>query len=137
MALNTITIMGNLVKDPELRSTQSGIKVASLRVAVGRDFSKEKETDFFDVVAWRATADFVCRNFTKGQPILVNGSLRTRHWEDKEGNKRIAYEIHADNVYFAGGSRKADASDNGSALVEIDDSDGKLPWDDGDDDLPM
>lgn len=134
MALNHITIMGNLVKDPELRTTQSGIKVASLRVAVGRDFSKEKETDFFDVVAWRATAEFVTRNFSKGQPILVDGRLLTRHWEDKEGNKRIAYEIMAENIYFCGGTRKTDSGSSG--LTEIDDSDGELPWS-TDDDLPL
>ena len=133
MALNHITIMGNLVKDPELRTTASGVKVASLRVAVSRDFSKEKATDFFDVVAWRATAEFVTRNFTKGKPILVDGKLLTRDWEDKDGNKRRAYEIHAENVYFCGGERTAKADTGG--FTELDDSDGELPW--GDDDLPL
>ena len=132
MALNHITIMGNLVKDPELRTTASGVKVASLRVAVSRDFSKEKATDFFDVVAWRATAEFVTRNFAKGKPILVDGKLLTRDWEDKDGNKRRAYEIHAENVYFCGGERTA-KTDGG--FTELDDSDGELPW--GDDDLPL
>lgn len=132
--LNHITVMGHLVRNPELRTTQSGVKVSTMRIGVTRDFSKEKESDFFDIVCWRATAEFVCRNFTKGMPVLVDGSLRTRKWEDKEGNTRIAFEIHADNVYFAGGARKTDSE---PVLTEIDDSDGELPWKDGDDDLPL
>lgn len=130
--LNHITLMGHLVRDPELRTTQSGIKVASIRIGVTRDFSKEKESDFFDIVAWRATAEFICRNFVKGQAIIVDGRLVTRKYEDKDGNKRTAYEVQAENVYFAGGGR---AKTSESTLTEIDDSDGDLPW--GDDDLPL
>lgn len=131
--LNHITLMGRLVANPELRTTNSGIKVAAMRIAVDRDYSKEKETDFFDIVAWRGTAEFVCRYFTKGKPILVDGSLRTRKWTDKEGNNRIAFEIHAENVYFAGGEKTNNSSE--PVLTGIDDSDGELPW--ADDDLPL
>lgn len=131
--LNHITLMGRLVANPELRTTNSGIKVAAMRIAVDRDYSKEKETDFFDIVAWRGTAEFVCRYFTKGKPILVDGSLRTRKWTDKEGNNRIAFEIHAENVYFAGGEKTNNSSE--PVLTDIDDSDGELPW--ADDDLPL
>lgn len=131
--LNHITLMGRLVANPELRTTNSGIKVTSMRIAVDRDYSKEKETDFFDIVAWRGTAEFVCRYFTKGKPILVDGSLRTRKWTDKEGNNRIAFEIHAENVYFAGGEKTNNSSE--PVLTDIDDSDGELPW--ADDDLPL
>lgn len=130
--LNHITLMGRLVANPELRTTNSGIKVAAMRIAVDRDYSKEKETDFFDIVAWRGTAEFVCRYFTKGKPILVDGSLRTRKWTDKEGNNRIAFEIHAENVYFAGGEK---TNNSEPVLSDIDDSDGELPW--ADDDLPL
>lgn len=138
--LNHINIMGNLVANPELRSTANGTKVASLRIACGRDYGGKGEdriTDFFDVVAWRATAEFVCRNFTKGQPILISGRLASRNWEDKEGKKRVSIEIVADEVYFAGGSRsKADTS---GGFTELGDDDGELPWDNttSDIDLPL
>ena len=138
--LNNINIMGNLVAYPELRSTANGTKVASLRIACGRDYGGKGEdriTDFFDVVAWRATAEFVCRNFTKGQPILISGRLASRNWEDKEGKKRVSIEIVADEVYFAGGNRsKADTS---GGFTELGDDDGELPWDNttSDIDLPL
>lgn len=136
--LNNITIMGNLVANPELRSTANGVKVAALRIACSRDFGGKGEdriTDFFDVTAWRATAEFICRNFTKGQPILIQGRLASRNWEDKEGHKRVSIEIVAENVYFAGGSRAK--SDVSTGFTELDDSDGALPWDDAEGDLPL
>ena len=107
--LNHITIMGRLVRDPELRRTGSGIAVASFTVAVDRDFGGrdggEKETDFIDCVAWRQTGEFVSKYFTKGSMIVVSGRLQIRNWNDKEGNKRRTAEVVADNVYF-GDSRK-------------------------------
>ena len=103
--LNRIVIMGRLTRDPELRRTQNGTAVTSFSVAVDRDFksreSGEKATDFIDVVAWRQTAEFVCRYFRKGQRIALQGSLQSRSYTDKEGNKRTAYEVVADNVFFA------------------------------------
>ena len=102
--LNKIIIMGRLTRDPELRRTGSGTAVTSFSLAVDRDFksqSGEKETDFIDVVAWRSTAEFVSKYFRKGQMIAVQGSIQTRSYEDKQGNKRKAVEISADNVYFA------------------------------------
>lgn len=106
--LNTITIMGRLTRDPELRRTGSGIAVASFTVAVDRDRApegQEKETDFLDCVAWRQTAEFVEKYFKKGRMIVVSGRLQIRGWTDKEGNKRRSAEIVADNVYF-GDSKK-------------------------------
>ena len=108
--LNTITIMGRLTRDPELRRTGSGIAVASFTVAVDRDRApegQEKETDFLDCVAWRQTAEFVEKYFKKGRMIVVSGRLQIRGWTDKEGNKRRSAEIVADNVYF-GDSKKDD-----------------------------
>ena len=103
--LNHIVIMGRMVRDPELRRTGSGIAVAGFSVAVERDFPSkeggEKETDFFDCVAWRQTGEFVGKYFRKGRMITVSGRLQTRSWTDKDGNKRRATEIVADNVYFA------------------------------------
>ncbi|MCR5149755.1 MAG: single-stranded DNA-binding protein [Clostridiales bacterium] len=103
--LNVVAIVGRLVADPEQRTTGSGVSVTSFTVAVDRSFvraGEERQADFIDVVAWRQTADFVCRYFRKGSWIAVNGSLQTRNYEDKNGNKRKATEIVADNVSFCG-----------------------------------
>jgi single-strand DNA-binding protein len=107
--LNKIIVMGRLTHDPELRRTGSGTPVCSFSIACDRDFksqSGEKETDFFDVVAWRTTGEFVSKYFTKGRMVVVEGRLQIREWQDKEGNKRRSAEINADNVYF-GDSRPA------------------------------
>ena len=114
--LNHITIMGRLTRDPELRRTGSGIAVASFSVAVDRDFGKnengEKETDFIDCVAWRNTAEFVSKYATKGRMVAVSGRLQIRSWTDKDGNKRRAAEIVADNVYFGDSRRDSDNGGN-------------------------
>lgn len=108
--LNTITIMGRLVRDPELRRTPSGVAVASFCLAVERDFadkqSGEKETDFIDCNAWRGTAEFVSKYFSKGSMAVVSGRLQIRNWNDKDGNKRRSAEVVADSVYF-GETRKS------------------------------
>ena len=102
--LNHIVLMGRLVRDPELRKTQSGVSVVSFRIAVDRDFQSrdggEKQTDFIDIVAWRSTAEFVDKYFTKGRMAVVSGRLQIREWTDKEGGKRYSTEVVADNVYF-------------------------------------
>ncbi len=101
--LNKITIIGRLCADPELRQTQSGIPVCSCRIAVERDYlsNGDRETDFFDVVAWRGTAEFICGYFAKGRMIALDGRLQTRAWTDREGGKRVSVEIVAENAYFA------------------------------------
>lgn len=116
--LNHITIMGRLTRDPELRRTGSGTAVASFTLAVDRDFSgkdsKEKETDFIDCVAWRNTAEFVSKYFSKGRMAVASGRLQIRTFTDKEGNKRRVAEVVADNVYFAD-SKKEASSDNSAS----------------------
>ena len=113
--LNHIVIMGRLTRDPELRRTQSGIAVTTISVAVDRDYqsrdSQEKQTDFIDVVAWRQTAEFVSKYFTKGRMIVVEGSLQSRKWTDKNGQNRVSWEIQANNVYF--GDSKRDGQGGG------------------------
>lgn len=102
--LNHVIVMGRLVRDPELRRTQSGTAVTSVRIAVDRDFkdqSGEKQADFFDVVAWKSAAEFVAKHFSKGRMAVVEGRLQTREWTDRSGNKRVTTEIVADTVYFA------------------------------------
>ena len=117
--LNHITIMGRLVRDPELRRTGSGIAVASFTVAVDRDFGGrdggEKETDFIDCVAWRQTGEFVSKYFTKGSMIVVSGRLQIRSWTDKEGNKRRSAEVVADNCYFGESRRTSEGGNSYSA----------------------
>ena len=115
--LNKIFIMGRLTRDPELRRTQSGTPVTSFSLAVDRDYktqSGEKETDFIDVVAWRATAEFVAKYFTKGRMAVVEGRLQIRAWQDKEGNNRRSAEVVADNVYFGDSRRDSDGSSGGN-----------------------
>ena len=149
--LNKIFIMGRLTRDPELRRTQSGTAVTSFTLAVDRDFksqSGEKETDFIDVVAWRSTAEFAAKYFTKGRMAIVEGRLQIRPWTDKEGNSRRSAEVVADNIYF-GDSKRDNAGDMGGysapaytapaggysapvggpfGFAEIDEEDGDLPF---------
>ena len=110
--LNHIVIMGRLTRDPELRTTQSGVSVTSFTVAVDRDFGGrdggEKQTDFIDCVAWRQTGEFVSKYFHKGSMIVVSGRLQSRKWQDRDGNNRTSWEVSADNVYFGESRRRED-----------------------------
>lgn len=135
--LNNVIIMGRLTRDPELRRTQSGTTVTSFTMAVDRDFksqSGEKETDFIDVVAWRSTAEFVAKYFTKGRMAVVEGRLQIRDWTDKDGNKRRNAEVLADNIYFGDAKKDVDSGANryaGGQFVEVDedfDADGDMPF---------
>ena len=139
--LNKIILMGRLTRDPELRRTNSGTAVASFSLAVDRDFKAqngETETDFIDIVAWRNTAEFVSKYFSKGRMAVVEGRLQIREWTDKEGHKRRTAEVQADNVYFGDSKNStsgATQQDNFGALnermnqgfAEVDD-DGELPF---------
>ncbi len=141
MSLNNITIMGRLTRDPELRRTQTGTPVTSFTIACDRDFGgDDKVTDFIDCVAWRATAEFVQRYFTKGRMAIVSGRLQMRDWTDKDGNKRRNAEVLAESVYFGDSKREQSDRDNyteytgsytapvtTSDFVEMDD-DGELPF---------
>lgn len=108
--LNHIVIMGRLTRDPELRRTKNSTPVASFSLAVDRDFkdkqSGERATDFINVVAWRQTAEFVSRYFSKGRMAMVEGRLQIRDWTDKDGNKRRSAEVVADSVYFGDSKRE-------------------------------
>lgn len=131
--LNHITIMGRLVRDPELRHTQSGTPVANFSLAVDRDFKGQdgREADFIDCVAWRNTANFVEQFFTKGRMAIVSGRLQIRAFTDKNGNKRNVAEVVADNVYFGDSKREAAQAPTVSPeqFEELDDTDGdSLPF---------
>ena len=111
--LNVVCLMGRLAADPELRHTQSQIPVTSFRIAVDRTFQskgQEKQTDWIDIVAWRNTAEFVTRDFHKGSMIAVQGGLQTRSYTDRDGNKRTAVEVVADNVFFGESKRNSDSA---------------------------
>lgn len=122
--LNHIDLMGRLTKDPELRYTQNDTPVASFTLAVDRDVGSE--TDFISCVAWRKTAQFVDKYFTKGSMAVVSGRLQLREWTDNEGKKRYATEVVADRVYF-GEAKKKTKKAEGSAFSDLDD-DGDLPF---------
>ena len=115
--LNVVAIMGRLVADPELRTTQQGTNVCSFRIACDRNFARQgeqRQADFIDIVAWRQQADFVCKYFQKGSLIAIEGSLQTRQYQDKNGNNRTAIEIVANNVNFAA-PKSANAAPMGDA----------------------
>lgn len=112
--LNKIILMGRLTHDPELRRTQNGTAVTGFSLAVERDFKDEdgkRATDFIDIVAWRAAAEFVAKYFTKGRMAVVEGRLQIRDWKDKDGNNRRSAEVVADNIYF--GDSKRDSQSGG------------------------
>lgn len=118
--LNRIEIMGNLVADPELKTTSSGINVCSFRIACERDYVSsvgQREADFVDCVAWREKAEFISKYFSKGMPILVSGRLQMCKWEDRDGNKRTAAEIQAESLYFAGGENRKNKAHRTSPIV--------------------
>lgn len=133
--LNSVTLMGRLTKDPELRMTQSETAVVSFTLAVDRDYQSggsERQVDFVECVAWKKTAEFVSKYFKRGQMMALHGSLQSRKWEDRDGNKRTSWEVVADSVYF-GGDKKSEV---GGGAVNVDpptfeelpNTDGDLPF---------
>ena len=117
--MNIIAIKGRLVRDPEIRQTQSGVSVTNITVAVDRSYSAggEKQTDFFDCVFWRQGADFVGKYLKRGKEIIVTGEMQSRKWQDKDGNNRISWEIQNARAEFCGGK-----SDNGVANTTVKES---------------
>lgn len=109
--LNKVILMGRLTRDPELRRTGNGTAVAGFSVAVERNYitGEERATDFIDCVAWRSTAEFICKYFTKGSMIVVDGSIQTRKWTDKDGNNRRSVEVLAESCYFGESKQAASA----------------------------
>ncbi len=158
--LNKAFLMGRLVADPESRQTPSGVPVTTFRIAVDRDFKNketgEREADFISIVAWRSTAEFVSKYFTKGRMAVVEGRLQVRNYTDRDGNKRYVTEVVADNVYFGDSRRDGDgggssypsggysgrsaapapqhpayeapAGVGGDQFSELDDDDGEVPF---------
>ena len=144
--LNKIFIMGRLTKDPELKRTQTGTPVVAFSLAVDRDFKDkstgERATDFISCVAWRQSAEFISRYFTKGRMAVVEGRLQTRDWTDKDGNKRRSTEVIVDSIYFGDSKRETENASGGygdglgaystygapDQFRELSDEDGELPF---------
>ena len=137
MNLNKVILAGRMTADPELKATPNGISVCSFSVAADRRYSKDnKQTDFINVVAWRSTAEFITKYFSKGNSICVCGSIQTRNYTDKNGNKRTAVEVVAEEATFCEGKKntaegaempEAEHYTQPEAYAEADDSD--LPFD--------
>ena len=128
--MNIVGIVGRLTADPELKKTQSGLSVCQIDVAVSRPRTKDK-TDFLKAVVWRQSADYLCQYGHKGNLIAVNGYLSSRNYEDKNGNKRTAYEIVADEVHLCGGKSEQASFTPPPATQDFEQYDG------GDDELPF
>lgn len=123
--LNVVAIMGRLVADPELRTTPAGVNVCQFRIACDRNFARQgeqRQADFVDIVAWRTQADFVCKYFSKGSLIAINGRIQTRNYQDKNGNNRTAFAVVAENINFGGskGTGSAKVADGGEAAPRSD-----------------
>ena len=133
--MNFIAIHGRLVRDPEIRRTQSGVAVTTITVAVDRAYAAdgEKQTDFFDCVFWRQGAEFVSKYFTKGKEIIVQGEMQSRKWTDKDGNNRISWEIQTAHAEFCGSAKSSDTAQNttvqpATSFVPIQEPDAQLPF---------
>ena len=142
--LNRVILMGRLTKDPELKQTPNNVSVATFSLAVDRNYQSDKDnkqTDFINIVAWRHTAEFVGKYFTKGQLVAVEGSIQTRSYQDKDGNNRTVFEVVADQVYFAekkqNGENKSQSESSAKDsfqvgdlgdFEEFDSDDGELPF---------
>lgn len=130
--MNIIAIKGRLVRDPEIRQTQSGVSVTNITVAVDRSYSAggEKQTDFFDCVFWRQGAEFVSKYFKKGKEIIVTGEMQSRKWQDKDGNNRISWEIQNAHAEFCGGKGEnaQQEKQNVSDYSVVDDTSEDIPF---------
>lgn len=129
--LNQVVLMGRLVANPTLRYTQNQTPVASFTIAVDRDYQtggSERQTDFVECAAWRHTAEFVNKYFTKGQMIVVSGSLQSRKWQDKNGNNRVSWEVVADSVHFCGDKKSETMNVSAADFEDLDDDEGEIPF---------
>ncbi len=142
--LNRVILMGRLTKDPELKQTQNNVSVATFSLAVDRNYQADKDnkvTDFINIVAWRHTAEFVGKYFTKGQLVAVEGSIQTRSYQDKDGNNRTVFEVVADQVYFAekkqNGENKSQSESSAKDSFQVGDLGDFEEFDSNDEECPF
>ena len=135
--MNRVILMGRLVRDVEQRTTQSGLSTCSFTVAVDRKYKGadgQKQTDFINCVAWRQTAEFICKYFSKGNRILLNGSIQTRTWDDQDGKKHYATEVLVEDVEFCESKRNASTDEAGyndgtnDSYIPLDEDDEGVPF---------
>ena len=135
--MNRVILMGRLVRDVEQRTTQSGLSTCSFTVAVDRKYKGadgQKQTDFINCVAWRQTAEFICKYFSKGNRILFNGSIQTRTWDDQDGKKHFATEVLVEDVEFCESKRNASTDEAGyndgtnDSYIPLDEDDEGVPF---------
>ena len=132
--MNNVILKGRLVADPELRQTQSGIAVTSFKIAVDKYVKDgEKQADFIECNAWRGTAEFISKYFTKGQEILIRGAIHNKEWTDKNNVKHYTYEVTAENAEFCGSKASNAQSNNADAIGDLGSfetiiSDGEIPF---------
>ena len=132
--MNVVILMGRLTADPELKTTNNGVSVTSFSIAVDREYTKEKQIDFINCVAWRNNAEFISKYFSKGQMIALRGSLQQNNYTDKDGNKRTSYNVVVDSANFCGGKEKNTSPDinfsqvNTSDFEEVDMAENDLPF---------
>lgn len=131
--LNIATVMGRLTKEPDLRTTTNGTSVIAFTLACDRDYQtggSERQTDWINCVAWRSTAEFISKYFHKGSMIVVNGSIQTRNYEDREGKTRQATELVVGNVWFGESKKSAEptAEEPKPTFTDLGDDDGDLPF---------
>ena len=134
--MNSVVLIGRLTADPELKHTQNDNAVTGFSIAVDRPYQKageERQADFIDIVAWRGTAEFICKHFKKGRKIAVQGAIQTRSYTDKDGNKRKAFEVLAEKVEFADSKQEK----KGSADVQYTPESGGFEESMDDGDLPF
>lgn len=136
--INSVILTGRLTADPELKTTPSGVSVTSFSIAVDRPYKSgdEKQTDFINIVAWRSTAEFISKYFTKGSAIGIEGSIQTRKYEDKNGNKRTAFEVVANQAHFLESKRNGEQESNDTPTPQNTDTSDFTDIS-GDEDLPF
>ena len=133
--LNHIVLMGRLVRNPELKTTQSGVSICTFRIASDRDFTDkatgQRDADFVECVAWRGLAEFISRSFAKGRMIVVDGRLQSRNYQDSDGNKRTVYEVNVENAYFADSKRASNteqATPAATDFASLSEDDADMPF---------
>ena len=138
---NIAILTGRLTTSPELKTTPSGVSVTSFSIAVDRGYGDKKQTDFINIVGWRQTAEFICKHFTQGSRIAIEGSIQTRKYQDRDGNNRTVFEVVANNVHFVDTKSAKPSVDvnpdadplkefasNNSDFIEADGNNGDLPF---------
>ena len=139
--MNIVVLMGRMTSAPELKTTPNGVSVTSFSIAVDRGYGDNKQTDFINLVAWRQTAEFVCKYFTKGSRIAIEGSIQTRRYQDRDGNNRTMFEVVANNVHFVDSKKDAkpsvDVNPDADPLKSFADRNSDFVEMSGGDDLPF